>query len=92
MKELVEKVTKIRLRASLGKKNPKVQKSSIIMATDYGHVSKNFGPVFVGSYSPNFVFVLKKITSFLNRRLTVEKSKSDLRDPLDGLYRFFSKI
>ena len=39
------------------KKNPKVQKSSIIMAVEYGHESKDFEPVFVGAYSPDFVLV-----------------------------------
>ena len=62
MKELVAKVTKIGLRASQGqptifKKITKVRKSTIIMPADYGHVSKNFDPVFVLADSPDFVLV-----------------------------------
>ena len=34
-------------------KIPKVRKSTIIMPADYGHVSKNFDPVFVGADSPD---------------------------------------
>ena len=77
MRELVEQVTKIRLRPSQGqptlKKTPKLRQSSIIMAADYGHVFKNFDPVFVGTYYTIIVLTLCScaVTSILEKKISL---------------------